>query len=220
MRGDICRSQKLVPINHEQATQAVRLLNVCLSSLIPKVDFQLITGCIFGGVMTRFGANSPLVLPIKADMLWPIGTFKPKEWHGVGLFKKTVTVINNIIRAVFEEQVEWTCTKLPNTFKLGELLEAMEPGRWRVGGPAGVSPMIYHISDQQGPLEELIVVVLYNAEPLRSEGVKLVAEEYHTMIQKKRKYAARYRMVVDAIGRLNCFLPWLIRLAGGKVRIE
>ncbi|MCX6810366.1 MAG: hypothetical protein NTY30_01345 [Candidatus Berkelbacteria bacterium] len=143
------------------------------------------------------GSISHVFVDISMEPLSPVGTFCQSQYYP------------DLIRAVKQPPTVWTCTKLPNMKMLSELIEAME---------SGLKCTI--------ETTDLGVTISMNVDGGRGrlvlEGVGSIG--WSEQLQLRSRFfsettAALTMYLTDVVVRLNRFLPWLIKLAGGKVTI-
>ena len=189
MHNDVVR-RKSVEINREQAEQVVRLMSLALGRPY-RLEFERINAHICGCYHT---------MPIAVEPMSSVGTFNPMSWKLSGYPPRRAehTKTHNIVRAVFQPQLSWICTYLPDWGKLADLVGAMEPGTWAVGENDYVKCIQYWPEGQYLPTDAFLF----------TKDAHLSSRSISSKIDK-----------IPACERLNRFLPWLIRLAGGKVQL-
>lgn len=207
MRNDVCR-RKSVEINHEQAMQCVRLLQL-------RVDpsFRLEMHGLNFGLRPPAESVAKSFMPIIMHPLEAVGWFAPRTWTPSTNHRRANQAIRNIIRTVFQDQLDWTCSKLPDLDKLSELVGVMGPDNWIIGRD-GESIIVGDFVPDGSEYPEDVFALTKDVH--LSSG--LLAAQVDRLRKTDNKSPVRIMMTCEAIVRLNRFLPHLIRLAGGKVK--
>jgi len=218
-KEDVCRSTRQ-EIRWTELQALCRLLTAATSwfGYDCRVDTTQIP---WGVVFLPSGVGGPARrLPFVSDPLNPVGVFSPKEWLAICSDEsRDLRWLKCIIRAIWQGQIRWTCSKMPRLSWLQEMLNAMAPDTWQVEESADQKrTTIYHIVPSPGRYQRLPVYKFRFGKPTGSDEINQISDGY-LACPLNRQQLDRHRLAGRAAFELNRYLPWLILKEGGSIEI-